>query len=114
MRRGLLWSLVAVGAIAGVAAVGVALLANRSVSTRLARYALEKLDEQIPADVRFEHVSVQPLTGVIAVDGEGIVQLKITAGSESTDAARPEATRPLKIEARDCGMRFVIARHAPV
>lgn len=68
LRRGLLWSLVAVGAIAGVVAVGVGLLANRTVSTRLARYALDKLDEQIPADVRFEHVSVQPLTGVIAAD----------------------------------------------
>ncbi len=69
MRRGLLWSLVAVGAIVGVAAIGVGLLANGTVSTRLARYALDKLDEQVPADVRFEHVSVQPLTGVVAVDG---------------------------------------------
>jgi autotransporter translocation and assembly factor TamB len=62
-------SLVAVGAIAGVAAVGVGLLANRTVSTKLARYALERLDAQIPADVAFEHLSITPWTGEVAVDG---------------------------------------------
>ena len=54
VKRGLLWALIATGAVTVVAGTGVALLANRTVTTEAARYAIERFDAQIPADVRFK------------------------------------------------------------
>lgn len=68
MKRGLLWALIATGAVAVVAGTSVALLANRDVTTSLARYAIEKVDKQIPAEVHFSHLSVRPFSGMVAID----------------------------------------------
>lgn len=68
MTRGAKLALIAVGVI-GLIVVGTfALLSSREVTTRLGHEVLRRLDQQIPADVTFTHLSVNPGTGEIAVD----------------------------------------------
>jgi autotransporter translocation and assembly factor TamB len=69
VNRGTKLALIALALVGVLVALVFGLLSNREVTTRLGQDVLARLEKQIPADVRFEHLSINPARGTIAVDG---------------------------------------------
>lgn len=68
MGKGTKLALIVLAVMGVLVALVFGLLSNREVTTRLAHDVVTRLDKQIPADIRFSSLSVNPANGTIAVD----------------------------------------------
>jgi hypothetical protein len=69
LKRGWFWALGALAVVGLLVVLVFALLSDRAVTTSLARQAIAKFEKQIPAEIAFDHVSVDVLHGRAVIDG---------------------------------------------